>query len=57
LKRFVKLAISPLPGEKNGIKTGRTSSIAVKGVEGISCSKFILLTKSQKKALNEEGFL
>ena len=37
---------NPSPGEKNGVKTGRASSTAVKGVEGISCSKFDLLIKS-----------
>jgi len=46
LKRFVKLAINLLPGEKNGVKTGKASSTAVKGVEGISYSKFALLTKN-----------
>jgi hypothetical protein len=35
LRRFVKLVISLLPGEKNGVKTGRMSFIVVKNVEEI----------------------
>jgi len=38
LQRFAKHATSPLLGEKNGAKIGRTSSTAVKNVEEINCN-------------------
>ena len=57
LRRFVKLVISLLPGEKNGVKTGRMSFIVVKNVEEIKFNASSSLINNYKKALNEEGFL